>query len=305
MSPSGNGICMKGDMGGEIIAHCVTCPRSAEHLSGKLTWLVLCRTATDFDKWSWSNQVGTYQTYIYGNLHGETASSWLTLGSQFKNPATGAEKQGVKVKINAQSTWNGGPMLRTELIPQTTNSLSGHLFFHVSLQLPTVNPPDPAYEHQIVFWESHFADIKYGQLSGQNGEGDTLQVITGGKSIWSVRPVKGTWYNFILETGSPGGLWVSTGSSPLQKVYTGSLNGNGGTDWHIGERARFVPAAGLVREARRGGSVPASGSMSVADDCCRAGALRLPINGAAQQINETDIMYSGIYVEDSGPTTQP
>lgn len=24
-------------------------------------------TAADFDKWSWSNQVGTYQTYIYGN----------------------------------------------------------------------------------------------------------------------------------------------------------------------------------------------------------------------------------------------
>ena len=59
-------------------------------------------------------------------------------------------------------------------------------------------------------------------------------MITGGKSIWSVTPVKGTWYNFILETGSPGGLWVSTGSSALQKVYTGSLNGNGGTDWHIG-----------------------------------------------------------------------
>ena len=23
------------------------------------------RTAADFDNWSWSNQVGTYQTYIY------------------------------------------------------------------------------------------------------------------------------------------------------------------------------------------------------------------------------------------------
>ena len=42
-------------------------------------------------------------------------------------------------------------------------------------------------------------------------------------------------YNFILETGSPGGLWVSTGSSPLTKVFTGSLGGNGGTDWHVGE----------------------------------------------------------------------
>ena len=35
------------------------------------------------------------------------------------------------------------------------------------------------------------------------------------------------------------------------------------------------------------------------------GALRLPINGAAQQISTTELYYSGIYVEDSGPTTQP
>lgn len=47
------------------------------------------------------------------------------------------------MKINAESTWNGGPMLRTELLPQTTNALSGNLFFHVSLQIPTVNPPGP------------------------------------------------------------------------------------------------------------------------------------------------------------------
>ena len=46
-------------------------------------------------------------------------------------------------------------------------------------------------------------------------------------------------YNFILETGSPGGLWVSTGSNPLTKVFTGSLNGNGGTDWHIGQSQCF------------------------------------------------------------------
>ncbi|KAG9128526.1 hypothetical protein FRC07_005893 [Ceratobasidium sp. 392] len=183
-------------------------------------------TAADFDKWSWSNQVGTYQTYIYGNLHGEKASSWYTLGSQYKNPATTGQKQGVKVKITGNSVWNGGTMLRqdfrSELIPQTTASLSGHLYFHVSLQIPTINPPDPAYEHQ------------YGQLSGQNGVADTLRVITGGKTIWSVTPTKGTWYNFIIETGSPGGLWVSTGSAQLTKVYSGSVNGNGGTDWHVG-----------------------------------------------------------------------
>ncbi|PBL00739.1 hypothetical protein ARMGADRAFT_1006864 [Armillaria gallica] len=223
-------------------------------------------TAADFNKWSWSNQVGQYQTYIYGNLKGETASTWLELGSTYMNPATAGEKQGVKVKLTASSLWNSGPMLRTELLPQTSNSLTGNLYFHVSLQIPATNSPNPAYEHQIVFWEGHYADIKYGQLSGQNGVADTLQVITGGKSIWSVTPVKGTWYNFILGTGSPGGLWVSTGSNTLQKVYSGSLNGNGGTDWHIG-------------------------------------ALRLPLGGTTQVISEEDFYYSGIYVEDSGPTT--
>lgn len=75
-------------------------------------------------------------------------------------------------------------------------------------------------------------------------------------------------YNFILETGSPGGLWVSTGSNPLTKVYTGSLNGQGGNDWHVG-------------------------------------ALRLPINGVNTNTAQEEIYYSGIYVENSGPTTQP
>lgn len=91
-------------------------------------------------------------------------------------------------------------------------------------------------------------------------------------------------YNFILGTGSPGGLWVSTGSSPLAQVFTGSLNGDGGTDWHIGT------------------SVLISSRPSLTSDI---GALRLPLNGVTQQINETDFYYSGIYVEDSGPTTQP
>ena len=33
------------------------------------------------------------------------------------------------------------------------------------------------------------------------------------------------------------------------------------------------------------------------------GALRLPLDGTTQEITETDFYYSGIYVEDSGPTT--
>ncbi len=49
-----------------------------------------------------------------------------------------------------------------------------------------------------------------------------------------------------MGTGSPGGLWVSTGSNTLQKVYSGSLNGNGGTDWHIGQGFAIGIPTGLL-----------------------------------------------------------
>lgn len=75
-------------------------------------------------------------------------------------------------------------------------------------------------------------------------------------------------------------------------MYSGSLNGNGGTDWHIGV-FHFHFSLGPISIR--------SGSLLEA----YVGALRLPINGQPQQITETDIFYSGIYVEDSGPTTQP
>ena len=52
---------------------------------------------------------------------------------------------------------------------------------------------------------------------------------------------------------------------------------------------------------------PAPQSPPVADPCSNAlfyiGALRLPLDGTTQEITETDFYYSGIYVEDSGPTT--
>lgn len=105
-------------------------------------------TAADFDKWSWSNQVGAYQTYIFGNTKSQKASDWLTL-SEFTTPSGKSAKQ-VNVRIAADSFWNSGPMLRTELIPQTNLELSGKLYFHVSLKIPSVNQPNPNYEHQIV-----------------------------------------------------------------------------------------------------------------------------------------------------------
>ena len=75
-------------------------------------------------------------------------------------------------------------------------------------------------------------------------------------------------YNFVLGTGSPGGLWVSTGSNALQKVYSGSLNGNGGNDWHIGT------------------SHPPEILLQKLILLILAGSLRLPINGNTQAITE-------------------
>lgn len=61
-------------------------------------------TATDFDKWSWSNQVGEYQWYIHGS---SPTTSYLALSSAYKNPADTAEPQGLKLTIDSTSHWNG------------------------------------------------------------------------------------------------------------------------------------------------------------------------------------------------------
>lgn len=69
-------------------------------------------------------------------------------------------------------------MWRTELIPQTsTNIGTGTQYYHFSLKTSTTNPPDvslnsiqfhlmglifspqPTFEHQILFFESHFTEV--------------------------------------------------------------------------------------------------------------------------------------------------
>lgn len=45
-------------------------------------------------------------------------------------------------------------MERSEIIPQTKADLgSGHLFYHFSLSTEKKNTPNPAFEHQIAFFE--------------------------------------------------------------------------------------------------------------------------------------------------------
>lgn len=52
------------------------------------------------------------------------------------------------------SSWNGQPMLRSELIPQTSADLgSGRLVYHFSLQARKKNAPSGDIEHQIAFFE--------------------------------------------------------------------------------------------------------------------------------------------------------
>lgn len=50
-------------------------------------------------------------------------------------------------------------MERSEIIPQTKADLgSGHLFYHFSLSTAKNNAPNPAFEHQIAFFEVRCAN---------------------------------------------------------------------------------------------------------------------------------------------------
>ncbi|KAJ6524467.1 hypothetical protein B0H10DRAFT_2205976, partial [Mycena sp. CBHHK59/15] len=73
-------------------------------------------TVADFDKWSWSNEVGEYQWYIHGT---QNTSHYLALDPSFKNPAGSAETHGIRMTIDTTATWNS-QMERAELIPQPT-----------------------------------------------------------------------------------------------------------------------------------------------------------------------------------------
>ncbi|KAL1722795.1 hypothetical protein EV715DRAFT_246786 [Schizophyllum commune] len=188
-------------------------------------------STADIDKWSWSNQVGPYQWYIHGP--GAT-SDYLALGSDFANPA-GKDATGVKVTIDGTSNWNGQTMERTELIPQTSENLgSGNLLYHFSVKRTDENAPATNLEHQVVFFESHFTELKY----GVNGD-DDLHWFVGGTSQWSTAFDPDTWYNFAYDIdfgSSTVTLWASTDGDELAKV-AGPVSASTSTnsaDWHLG-----------------------------------------------------------------------
>ncbi|RDB18011.1 hypothetical protein Hypma_000695 [Hypsizygus marmoreus] len=207
-------------------------------------------TAADFDKWSWSNQVGPYQWYIHGS---QPTSRYLALSPSYKNPAHATENNGLKLSIDSTSTWNS-QFERSELIPQTTANLgSGNLFYHFSVKRSATNAPDVSLifasrdgsadirgskstlEHQVCFFESHFTELKYGVGSNPTN----LVWMVSGVEKWSTPFTPDAWFNFAYDINfSAGtvGLWASTGSSPLTKVVQNiaASTSTNSADWHLG-----------------------------------------------------------------------
>ncbi|GAB1200508.1 hypothetical protein APSETT444_009881 [Aspergillus pseudonomiae] len=239
----------------------------ASTLAGSVLWSGIpdsSLTVDDIDKWSWSNQVGAWQWYIHGS--GKT-SQYLGVSSEFKNPAA-ADAQGLRITIDGTSFWNGQTMERSELIPQTKADLgSGHLYYHFSLSTQETNPPNPSFEHQIAFFESHFTELKYG-ASGSSD--NTLSWNADGKSQWSVQLEAGKWYNFAYDIDFDSkkvGLWASNGSEPLTQVVApvSASTSSNSADWHVGQ-------------------------------------LRLP--GSESDDAAEDWFWSGVYVEEGPITTE-
>ncbi|KAL1618307.1 hypothetical protein SLS54_007284 [Diplodia seriata] len=195
-------------------------------------------TASELSSWSWSNQAGAYQYYIHGS---GDLTDYVNTGADFKNPADSASKQGAKVSIDSTSQWNGGGMLRTELIPQTTAAINeGTVYYHFSMMRKEENAPNAAHEHQVNFFESHFTEMKYGLISGESGTQDTaLQWFANSESQWNVTFDAGVWHNVAYEIDFDAGsvtFWHSTGADALTKTagpVSVSASSNG-ADWHLG-----------------------------------------------------------------------
>lgn len=127
-------------------------------------------------------------------------SKYVNLSPNYKNPADNGTKQGAKITIDNTAKWNSD-MWRTELIPQTTAGINkGTVYYHFSIKRSTTNVPSATNEHQICFFESHFTELKYGWVNGEQGTSNTnLQWFVGGQSKWKVELVADVWHNVAYE----------------------------------------------------------------------------------------------------------
>lgn len=226
-------------------------------------------SAEDLESWSWSNQVGPYQYYIHGT---DNVTEYVNLSSDYKNPADSASTQGAKISLTDTAYWNGQTMRRTELIPQTTAAINeGTVYYHFSIKRSDVNPPAETREHQIMFFESHFTELKAGWLSGASGTTDaSIRWMANSQSQWNTTWEADVWHNVAYEIDFDGqtvGFWHSTGSDALTQVVapvTVSASSNG-ADFHVG-------------------------------------VLELPRDGYTDETE--DIYISGVYIESGDLTTE-
>ncbi|KAI2636357.1 hypothetical protein GGS26DRAFT_491764 [Hypomontagnella submonticulosa] len=223
--------------------------------------------SSDLNKWSWGNQVGPYQYYIHGS---GSVEKYVNLSPDYKNPADTVSKQGAKFTLDSTAFWNGQNMRRTELIPQTKAAInSGKVFYHFSMMRKDTNAPSKNREHQICFFESHFVEMKYGWISGEQGtENPNLQFMVSQNSKWKTEWKPNVWHNVAFEidfSGQTVGFWHSEDGAALTQVVAPvrTSTSSNGADWHLG-------------------------------------VLELPRSGYSDGVE--DFYFSGVYVE-SGPIT--
>jgi len=182
----------------------------------------------------------------------------------YKNPADTVSKQGAKFTLDSTAFWNGQTMRRTELIPQTKAAIaSGKVFYHFSIMRKDANAPSVNREHQICFFESHFTELKYGWISGEQGTSNpNLQWMVSQKSLWKVEWKPNVWHNVAYEIvclflgvpppgaevgteadppgqdfgGKKVGFWHSEGADPLKQIVApvSASTSSNGADWHLG-----------------------------------------------------------------------
>ena len=209
--------------------------------SAKMLWggrLNAHKSSAFLENWSFSDEVGPYQYYIHGD---GPVKDYVNLSPKYKNPADVGSKQGIQITIDSSSVWNNDGMLRTELIPQTTAAINkGKVFYHFSMQHTGEHPPSPYEEHQVCFFESHFTEMKYGLISGEQATKDThLQWMVNGQSHWSVVFRPGVWHNIAYAIDFDAGsvtYYHSIGANKLMKTagpVAVSASSNG-ADWHLG-----------------------------------------------------------------------
>ncbi|KAK7743761.1 hypothetical protein SLS62_010453 [Diatrype stigma] len=232
-------------------------------------------SAADLNEWSWANQVGPYQYYIHGS---GAVDKYVALSPDYKNPNDTVSRQGAKLTLDSTAYWNGQNMRRIELIPQTKAAINqGKTFYHLSMMRRDAAAPSANREHQICFFESHFAEMKYGWISGEQGAANpNLQFMVSQQSKWKTEWAPNVWHNiaFEIQFGSPGsvGFWHSEGGAPLEQIVApvSTSPSSNGADWHLG-----------VLELQRSGYPDANEDFYFSGVYIESGSITTAIGGPA------------------------